>query len=107
MPAHIGCFYPPAIDASDLLEVNFDRRQIGPDGLYLVELVRDGQVAWRGARRFHHDLSGLYIDQTGEGDHKLIQSPAAVGLRVVGYVIEVYKPARRIAELAQALRRAA
>lgn len=107
VPASLGCFYPPAIDSEDLLQVDFDRRQIGRDGLYLVELVQDGRVAWRGARRFHHHLDGLYIDQTGDGEHKRIASPAAVGLRVAGYVLEVYKPARRIAELAQALQRAA
>jgi hypothetical protein len=106
VPASIGCFYPPEIEGADLLRVDFDCRQIRGDATYLVELVQNGQIVWRGARRFQRKPD-LHIDQTGDGDYVPITSVESVGLRVVGCVIEVYKPARRVAELAQALRWAA
>lgn len=107
VPASIGCFYPPAIEGPDLLRVNFDCRQFIGDALYLVEAADGGLTTWRGARRFQRTPLGLYIDQTGAGDFHGIQSVEAIGLRIVGMVLEVYRPARRIAELAAALRRAA
>lgn len=51
MPAY-DCEYPPAVEVNDLLDVDFDQRDIGTDGLYLVEIVEGGRVAWRGCRRF-------------------------------------------------------
>lgn len=107
VPASIGCFYPPAIEGPDLLRVNFDCRQFIGDALYLVEAVEGGLITWRGARCFQRTPLGLYIDYSGEGDFHRITSVEEIGLRIVGQVLEVYRPARRIAELAAAFRMAA
>jgi len=95
MPAH-DCWYPPAVDVQDVLRVDFDRRSIGPDGLYLVEEVgEDGRVVWRGCRRFAHRLAGgLELDTTGEGNWMPIDSLARINWRIAGHVEQVYKPAR-------------
>lgn len=102
VPASIGCFYPPAIESPDLLQVDFDCRHFDGDGLYLVEAVEHGDVTWRGARRFQRKPSGLHIDLSGEREYQRIESVESVGLRIVGQVLEVYRPARRIADLAGA-----
>lgn len=91
VPAY-GCYYPPSVQVTDLLDVDFDRRDIGPDGLYLVEIVKDGKVTWRGCRRFQrHPFNGLIVDEDGELHWKKIASAQAYGYRVVGYVKKVYR----------------
>lgn len=94
MLAH-ECWYPPAIEARDVLRVDFDRRSIGPDGLYLVELHgEEGGAIWRGCRRFIRRLDGgIEMDRTGKGDWMEVHSLAALNMQAVGYVEQVYKPA--------------
>ncbi len=84
------CTYPPAIDARDLVEVDFDVRGAGTGGgLYLVEV----QGAKAGiCRRFITTPHGLEVDRTGNGDWQFIDLDA-VGWRIVGLVRQVYKPA--------------
>ena len=107
VPASLGCYYPPTVDTADLLDVDFDQQRLVSDGLYLVELVEQGRVVWRGCRRFSvMPISGWSIDERGDGTYRRIKSPESLGLRIVGCVKEVYKPARRIQELAVALQRA-
>lgn len=91
VPAY-GCYYPPAVKVTDLLDVDFDQRDIGPSGLYLVEIVEAGKVTWRGCRRFQRNpVAGLMVDETGEKQWKKIASARAYGYRVVGYVEKVYR----------------
>lgn len=87
------CQYPPSVGPADLLRVNFDRRTVGPDGLYLLERIGPRGVEWRGCRRFVHELAGLMVDQSGRGDWIPAPSLSAVNLRIAGYVEQVYKPA--------------
>lgn len=96
VPCSIGCYYPPQVEGEDLLEVDWDVKSLRHDGLYLVESVAE---KWRGCRRFQVMPSGWWMDQSGEQEWQHIQSIEAIGLRIVGYVREVYKPSRRIHEI--------
>lgn len=89
VPAN-SCWYPPAVEPNDLLRVNFNHRSIDQDGLYLVEILDERGVSWRGCRRFAHAPT-LKIDQSGHGDWQPIQSLAACSMRVAGYVEKVYR----------------
>src|SRR5690606_25242007 len=83
VPASIGCWYPPSVQDNDMLQVNFNRREVKEDGLYLVELVRDGRVEWRGCRRFAVRPSGLQLDISGEGEW--MDASCAGALRIIGH----------------------
>lgn len=91
-----GCWYPPAVHVEDVLHVDFDVRGFRGDGLYLLEEVSGGRVAWRGCRRFQRRLDGsVQIDRTGEGDCHDVASLPMQAWRIVGRVEQVYKPAAR------------
>lgn len=90
IPAAMGCWYPPSVQDNDLLQVDFSCRAVTRDGLYLVEEVRAGNVAWRGCRRFAIRPSGLCLDASGEGEW--MTAPPASTLRIVGYVERVFRP---------------
>lgn len=48
----LACLYPPAVQSSDLLLVDFDEREIDQGGgLYLVEEIGRNGVVWMGCRR--------------------------------------------------------
>lgn len=49
IPASAGCYYPPQIEARDILEVDFGVRELRSDELHLIYLLKFG---WRGCRRF-------------------------------------------------------
>lgn len=84
-----ACQYPPTIEPSDLLLVDFDRRNVERSALYLVEEVRDGDVVWRGCRRFDLGINGVRIDVSGDGEW---QDYAAPHWRIAGEVKQVFKP---------------
>lgn len=88
----VACYYPPAIDAADILLVDLDCREIKHGGLYLVEEVREGEVQWIGCRRFDLLPSGVQIDVTGEGDWLQFTGHAAAHWRIAGEVREIFKP---------------
>lgn len=88
----VACMYPPAIDADDILLVDFDRREIKYGALYLVEEVKDGKVQWKGCRRFDLFPSGIQIDMTGEGDWQQFTGHVAAHWRIAGEVREIFKP---------------
>lgn len=90
VPAH-DCYYPPAVEVSDLLEVDFDQRAAG-DGLYLIERLSDRGVEWRGCRRFQVTLRGLMMDSSGAGEWMALSSLKDYRLRIVGSVLRVYRP---------------
>ena len=52
------CSYPPSVETSDALEVNFDRKLIGPDGMYLIAYPATGHdpinCAWGGIGHQHY-----------------------------------------------------
>lgn len=88
----MACVYPPAIDANDILLVDFDRHEIKYGALYLVEEVKDGKVQWMGCRRFDLLPSGVQIDVTGKGDWQQFIGQAAAHWRIAGEVCEIFKP---------------
>lgn len=76
------CQLPGAIDASDVLRVDFDCRSVDRDGLYLVEAV--GADGWIGCRRFAV-LGGVQVEDGGAW------CDVPSGLRVAGRVAQVYR----------------
>ncbi|WPB57671.1 hypothetical protein [Xylophilus sp. GOD-11R] len=66
VPAY-DSLYPPTVDVVDLLRVDFDRRAIGPDGLYLVEMTSPRGVEWRGCGGDHALSARLRMDEDGRG----------------------------------------
>jgi len=86
-----ACYYPPAVNPTDLLLVNFDTQAISKDGLYLLESVKDGAVIWRGCRRFEIHTGKLLVDVSGKGEWDQIDL-ASSAWRVVGKVDQVFRP---------------
>lgn len=82
------CSYPPAIEAGDVLEVDFDCDRVANDGLYLAEIVENGRCVWRGCRRFSRVPGGVRMDSTGVGTW----DAAPAGLRIVGRVARIFGP---------------
>ena len=85
------CQYSPSVNASDLIQVDFDKREIGCEGLYLLEELNDKGVTWRGCRRFAK-MPDLRMDISGAGEWMPFPDLSAYWLRVAGYVEQVYKP---------------
>lgn len=82
----------PEIQAGDVLEIDFDRRQLG-DGLYLLSMHEHGGASadWLGARRFARMPAGLQVQQGAEWISATPELMARV--RVHGLVRRVFKPA--------------
>jgi hypothetical protein len=86
------CVCGDAVRAADVLRVDFDCDRIGRDGLYLVEVMTHDGVAWMGCRRFTRGIDGaLSVDDSGRGDWREGGALDVGGLRVVGYVEQVYR----------------
>jgi len=86
------CQWRGDVGPDDVLMVDFDQHKINKDGLYLVEAVGADGVEWMGCRRFAVGLGGgLSMDETGRGGWRDMESLDAEGLRVVGYVVKVYR----------------
>lgn len=86
-----GCLYPPAIDANDLLLVDFDQRAVEYGALYLVEEIDAGKVVWMGCRRFDRQLGKTVVDVTGQGNWQNLEE-LPVDWRIAGEVRQVFKP---------------
>lgn len=85
--------YPPAVNATDILLVDFDVRRVRHGSLYIIELD-SGHSTWTGCRRMDMRLDGaVWIDETGAGNWKDVGQFADTNWRVLGEVREVYKPA--------------
>lgn len=93
VPAH-DCWYPPAVDAQDMLLVDFDAASVesGQVGLYLVEEMSEDRIVWRGCRKIAAKPECVRIDVSGTGDWVPVGALESIGVRVVGRVDEVYKP---------------
>ena len=86
------CQYGDAIGAGDVLRVDFDRKHVTTDGLYLLESVGTEGVEWMGCRRFTRGLDGgLSVDETGRGDWREVEAGDVAGFRVAGRVAQVYR----------------
>lgn len=90
IPAAAGCYYPPAVEGPDLLEVDSSVRELVSDGLYLVE---DPEHCWRGCRRFQATGGAWIMDRTGTQDWVRVTKDRPEGLTIVARVNKVYKPA--------------
>lgn len=86
------CSYPPAVESTDVLRINYDIHAVGRDGLYLVEELSHSGVAWRGCRRYRtNPISGdLELDATGTGEW--VSATVASAWRIAGRVERVYRP---------------
>jgi hypothetical protein len=87
----------PVIEAHDVLEVDFDRRAITTDGLYLLAMVEGdggGAVAprWFGARHFQHTPSGLYVREGADPKWVRVTVQMMDSFVIFGLVREIYKP---------------
>lgn len=89
-----ACLYPPAIDAHDLLLVDFDRHSVEYGALYLVEEIEAGKVVWMGCRRFDRQPGKTTVDVTGKGDWRILADLPA-HWRIAGEVKQVFKPSMR------------
>lgn len=77
------------IKPGDLVLADFDRREVTTGGgLYLLRSAN----GWRGCRRMMRSLSGVAIDETGQGKWTTVPSLDATAWRVVGTVVTVYRP---------------
>lgn len=90
----------PEIEAGDCIEVDFDRREIRHDGLYLITIRHNDGCKWHGARRFQFrpgligcDLWGFDICQESWGPVSVAMQSRMV---VHGEIHEVYKPASKL-----------
>lgn len=86
------CSYPPAVESTDVLRINYDVHTVGRDGLYLVEELSHSGIAWRGCRRYRtNPMSGnLELDATGSGEW--VDATVASAWRIAGRVERVYRP---------------
>ena len=74
------------------MEIDLDVKRLVGDSTYVIERVVDGEVAWRGIRRFQsYPGQGWKVDQTGRGDWEPLGSLEQRGLRVVGHVVNHFK----------------
>lgn len=86
------CLCGDAIQAGDLVAANFDVKDVHTGGgLYLLEARDNGQVTWRGCRRMMRTLTGIAIDQNGQGDWITVPNLNDTRWRVVGIVESVYR----------------
>jgi hypothetical protein len=90
IPADL-CQYGDAVQAGDVLRVDFDTITVRKAGLYLVEAVNSEGVTWMGCRRFDRSINGVSMDESGRGDWRDLPSLSGAGLRVVGYVEQVFR----------------
>ncbi len=90
----------PEIEAGDCIEVDFDRREIRHDGLYMITIRHDGGGAWHGARRFQFRpaASGcsLWGFDIGAANWTAVSPAMQSRITVHGEVREVYKPASKL-----------
>ncbi|HDR8932820.1 hypothetical protein [Burkholderia vietnamiensis] len=88
----VDCAYPPAIQETDILHVDFDIDTACSDGLYLVEVLAPdaSRVEWRGCRRFAVTADGVQVDISGTGEW-VTANLDRWGMRIAGKVLEVYR----------------
>lgn len=90
----------PEIEAGDCLEVDFDRREIRHDGLYMITIRHDDGGEWHGARRFQFRPGAVGCDLWGFDICTEHWAPVTPDMRsritVYGEIREVFKPASKL-----------
>jgi hypothetical protein len=90
----------PDIEAGDCIEVDFDRRDIRHDGLYMITLRHDDGSEWHGARRFQFRPTAagcnLWGFDIGAANWAAVSPAMQSRITVHGEVREVYKPASKL-----------
>lgn len=90
----------PDIEAGDCIEVDFDRREILHDGLYMITIRHDDGGDWHGARRFQFRPGAAGCDLWGFDICAENWTPVSAAMRsritVHGEVREVYKPSSKL-----------
>ncbi|MCT6720639.1 hypothetical protein [Acidovorax sp. K2F] len=90
----------PEIEAGDCIEVDFDRREIRHDGLYMITIRHDDGAEWHGARRFQFRPAAAGWELWGFDIGAENWAPMTPGMQsrltVHGEVREVYKPASKL-----------
>jgi hypothetical protein len=83
--------YGDVVRAGDVLNVDFDTTKVSKSGLYLLDVINSEGVAQTMCRKFDRNTNGVSIDETGRGDWRDLPSLSCAGLRVAGYVGQVYR----------------
>lgn len=90
----------PEIEAGDCIEVDFDRREIRRDGLYMITIRHEGGSEWLGARRFQFrpGTGGCSLWGCEIGSERWAPVTPAMQARITvhGEVREVFKPASKL-----------
>jgi hypothetical protein len=93
----------PEIEAGDCIAVDFDRREIGHDGLYMITISHDDGSKWYGARRFQFrpadEGSALWCFDLGGESWSPVTREMRSRITVCGEIREVYKPASKLRRL--------
>lgn len=95
----------PEIEAGNCIAVDFDRREIRHDGLYMITIRHDDGGNWHGARRFQFrpvvggcELWGLNL----AAENWVPLTPAMrARITVYGEIREVYKPVSKLRRTSQ------
>lgn len=87
----------PEIGRGDVIEVNFERREIRYDGLYLVVVSYPHSPPWHGARKFQLKptpcgTSALWVNDSNRGDWREVDEDLRARIKVLGEITEVLKP---------------
>lgn len=90
----------PEIEAGDCIEVDFNRRAIRHDGLYMITIRHDDGGEWHGARRFQYRTGAagcaLWGFDIGAENWAPVSAAMQSRITVHGEVREVYKPASKL-----------
>ena len=88
----------PAIENGDVLEVNFDRRRVAYDGLYLLSISQEDGSQWFGARFFQITPSGTHMREESCSGPKWIKAAPKLlaSITIFGEVLEVFKLASKM-----------
>lgn len=84
------CICHPRITHDDLLLVDADANSVTVDGYYLLERAQGEEVKFLGCRRI--EISVLGGVNVVDGDGELVPFTADGGLRIVGRVLNIYRP---------------
>ena len=87
-----GLTYGEQVRPDDLVDVDFDQRQLSVDGLYVVEhLSESGDTKGISCRRFDFSIGGFWrVDTTGGGTWHQLDGTEPI--RIAGRVCKVYRP---------------
>lgn len=87
---------PPRIEAVDEVDVDFDIDLVTDDGLYALDLITAGRVAWMGCRAFRRRVDGVVeVDEDGLSTWRSINAGGGLrDMRIAGRVLSVRRGGR-------------